>query len=58
MGIHKASYNQLFKKMLSIFSRKINCSMRRQNKKDLHIHAQQNEGCSMHPDQFVLYMYV
>ncbi len=33
-------------------------SMRRQNKKDLHIHAQRNEGCSPHPDQFVLCMYV
>ena len=28
-------------------------SMRKQNKKDLHIHAQRNEGCSLHPSQFV-----
>ena len=24
-------------------------SMRRKTKKDLHIHAQRNEGCSLHP---------
>ena len=33
-------------------------SMRRKTKKDLHIHAQRNEGCSLHPSQFVLCMYV
>ena len=27
-------------------------------KTDLHIHAQRNEGCSLHPSQFVLCMYV
>ena len=37
---------------------KLGTSMRRQNKKDLPIHAQRNEGCSLHPGQFVLYMYV
>ena len=30
----------------------------RKNKKDLHIHAQRNQGCSLHPDYFVLCMYV
>jgi len=25
--------------------------MLKQNKKDLHIHAQRNEGCSLHPSQ-------
>ena len=32
---------------------KLGTSMRRKIKKDLHIHAQRNEGCSLQPGQFV-----
>ena len=49
MGIHKASYNHISKNLFTFQAKKSTTLCADSTKKDLHIHAQRNEGCSLHP---------